>query len=143
MLMPDVTEIIDDPEIGGGQAFTVIRYESRRALGAVSVEKVPHTFNLVGNIQPQDLSNQTSTTEDTRNESIVIYAKFAFQIGENEGGASYTGPDEILYDNKRYRVTRVNNWAKWGFSIADATRIMDYESDPGEQSAADQEVVSG
>ena len=125
MLLPDVTEIIDDPEIGGGQAFQVVRYTSTRTLGAIT--KTPKTYNLTGNIQPQDMSTQTSTSEDELNESIVIYAKFAFQAGENNGGTTYYGPDEIHYDGKRYRVTRVNNWSKWGFSIAYATRVMDME----------------
>lgn len=125
MLMPDVTEILDDPEVGGGQPFQVVRYTSTRTLGAVT--KTPQTFDLTGNIQPQDMSSQTSTSEDTLNETIVIYAVFAFQTGENDGGTTYTGPDEVLYDGKRYRVTRVNNWSKWGFSIAYATKVMDVE----------------
>ena len=130
MLMPDVTEILDDPEIGGGQPFTVIRNTVTRTLG--SIVKTPETFNLSGNIQPQSMSSQTSTSEDTLNEGIVIYAKFAFQAGTNDGGYTFIGADEILYDGKRYRVTNVNNWSKWGFSIANATRVMDMEEDDPE-----------
>lgn len=125
MLMPDITEILDDPEVGGGQPFQVKRYTNTRKLG--SVTKKAKTYNVTGNIQPQDLSAQTSTSEDTLNESVVIYARFAFQAGENGGGATFTGADEILYNGKRYRVTRVNNWSEWGFSIAYATRVMDTE----------------
>lgn len=125
MLMPDVTEILNDPEVGGGQPFQVVRYATTRTLG--SVTRTPETFDLIGNIQPQDMTSQTSTSEDELNETIVIYAIFAFQRGENDGGLTYTEADEVLYNGKRYRVTRVNNWSEWGFSIAYATRVMDSE----------------
>ncbi|MBP5460617.1 MAG: hypothetical protein J6Y20_00620 [Lachnospiraceae bacterium] len=124
MLLPDVTEILDDPEVGGGQSFQVIRRTVSRGLGTANSTET--TYNVTGNIQPQDLSAQTSTSEDTETETIVIYAIFSFQTGENDGNGPYTSADEILYDGKRYRVTRVNNWSKWGFSIAYATRVMVY-----------------
>lgn len=124
MLMPDVTEIIDDPEVGGGQEFTVRRVTNSRTLGRV--ERKTTLIEVTGNIQPQDKSAQASTLEDTLSESIVIYARFAFTAGENNGG-EFIGADEILYDDKVYRVTQVNNWAKWGFSIAYATRVRDAE----------------
>ena len=128
MLMPDVTEILDDPEVGGGEPFQVVRYTSKRTLGAIT--KTSQVYNLTGNIQPQDMGAQSSTVEDLMTENIVIYAKFAFQAGENNGGVTFYGADEILYDNKKYRVTRVNNWAKWGFSIAYASRVYDNFSVP-------------
>ena len=130
MLMPDVTTIIDDPEVGGGQPFVVRRYTCTRTLGKISKEK--EDIDLIGNIQPQALSSQSSTVEDTRTESIVIYANFEFRIGSNDGSNVIVQADEILYDGKIYRVTSVNNWAKWGFSIATAERVMDLEEDPEE-----------
>ena len=121
--MPDVTEILDDPEVGGGEPFQVVRYTGRRTLGTITKEA--QTFDLTGNIQPQDMASQSSTAEDLLTENIVVYAKFGFQTGSNDGSNVYTSADEILYDGKRYRVTRVNDWHKWGFSIAYATRVMD------------------
>ena len=128
MLMPDVTEIINDPEIGGGQPFQVRRVSNTRVLGGVT--RNVETIDLIGNIQPQDMSSQSSTVEDTLNETIVIYANFGFQTGENTGDSPFTGADEILYDGKVYRVTSVNNWSEWGFSIANATRVRDYIAEP-------------
>jgi len=125
MLLPDVTEILDDPEVGGSQPFVLVRTTNRRTLGKVTVSKV--NIPLTGNIQPQEMGSQSSTVEDTENETIVIYAKFGFQCGKNDGSNVFYGADEILYNNKRYRVTRVNNWIQWGFSIAYATRVMDVE----------------
>ena len=123
MLMPDVTEILNDPEVGGGQAFTVRRVQNVRVLGGV--ERKVTTYAVTGNIQPQELSVQSSTVEDLRNESIVIRAMFDFKVGNNEGGSAFDGEDEVLWDGAVWRITRVENWIKWGFTTAYATRVMD------------------
>jgi hypothetical protein len=125
MLMPDVTEILDDPEIGGGEPFQVQRVKNNRSRGHITRDV--ETIEVTGNIQPQDRSSQPSTAEDLLNEGIVIYACFEFRTGRNDGSPEYVGADEILYDGNRYRVTRVDNWSKWGFSIAYATKVMDVE----------------
>lgn len=137
MLLPDVTEILEDPEIGGAQPFKVIRTTVSRTLGRISRSTVE--TDVIGNVQPQDMSTQTSTSEDTMNESIVIYAKFAFSTGFNDGGA-FTEADEVLYDGKTYRVTRVNDWSKWGFSIAYATRVHDKAATPSESQPSAEEA---
>ena len=121
--MPDVTEILYDPEVGGGQPFKVRRVENVRTAGSITRSET--VTDLAGNIQPQEKGSQSSTVEDQQSETIVIYAAFTFQTGENGGSGSFIGPDEILYSGKTYRVTRVNNWSEWGFSIAYATRVMD------------------
>ena len=123
MLMPDVTEIINDPEVGGGQPFQVRRVANTRVMGGVT--RSVEVIDCTGNIQPQSLQTQSSTAEDLKTESIVIYACFSFSVGSNDGGVTFDGPDEILYDGKTYRVTSVNDWSDWGFSIAYATRVMD------------------
>ena len=122
MLMPDVTAILDDPEVGGGQAFQVIRNASVRSMGGYT--KTPMTYNATGNIQPQEMSNQSSTAEDLLNESIVVYSTFLFQTGSNSG-TSIVEADIIVYDNLHWRVTRVDDWSKWGYSRAYATRVRD------------------
>lgn len=121
MLLPDVLEIIDDPEVGGGVEFQVIRTVTTRKLG--TVENVTQTINATGNIQPEGKGIQASTLEDPMNEGIVIYSTFIFQTGENSGGISFTGPDEVIWNGIRWRLTRVDNWADWGFTIAHAERV--------------------
>ena len=123
MLMPDVTEIIDDPEVGGGQSFQVRRVTNTRVMGGVN--RSVEVIDCTGNVQPQNLSTQQSTAEDQKTESVVIYSRFAFTVGENAGEVSFAGPDEVLYNGKEYRITSVNDWAEWGFTIAYATRVMD------------------
>ena len=122
MLMPDVTAIIDDPEVGGGVSFQVRRKTITRKLG--NVETSEEIFNVTGNIQPQNKGSQASTTEDIRNESIVVYSTFKFEIGKNYGESSITQTDEVLHKGKVYRVTQVNDWSEWGFTIAYATLDM-------------------
>ena len=125
MLMPDVREILNDPEVGGGVAFQVRRVTNTRVLG--SVTRTVTTYDVTGNIQPVELSVSASTTEDLLTENIVIRAEFEFKVGNNNGGVSFEGEDEVLWDGKTWRVTRVEDWSKWGFSTAYATRVMDME----------------
>lgn len=126
MLMPDVTSILYDPEVGGGQPFQVIRNTSVRSRSGYT--KTPETFDAVGNIQPQSDSAQASTPEDILTETIVIYSTFFFQKGSNNGD-SIVEADIVLYDGFRWRVTSVDNWSKWGYSRAYATKVMDKEAE--------------
>ena len=121
MNLPDVLEIIDDPEVGGGVAFQVRRVVNRRVMG--DVVQTEEILNATGNIQPQEKRSQGSTPEDLKIERIVIYSTFQFRMGANEG-AKFTGPDEILFNGNTYRLTSVNNWSDWGFMIANAERVM-------------------
>ena len=123
MLMPDVTAILYDPELGAVD-FQVRRVTNTRVLG--SVQRTEQVFDVVGNIQPQEKAVQSSTVEDLSNDSIVIRAIFDFKIGNNQGDISFEGTDEVLWDNKVWRVTRVEDWSKWGFSTAYAEKVMDY-----------------
>lgn len=120
MLNPDVTEILIDPEIGGGVAFQVERKVSTRTGGSISQTK--ETFDATGNIQPENKNTQSSTVEDLLSERIVVYSTFIFQTGSNDY-SSFIGPDEVLYNGNRYRVTSVNDWKDWGFTIAHAERV--------------------
>ena len=127
MLLPDVTEIINDPDLGGGVSFQVRRIVNTRTVAGVS--QAVQTIDLTGNIQPTDMAARPSTAEDVLSEGIVVRALFAFSTGINDGGVTFTGPDEILYLNKTYRVTQVDDWAQWGFTTAYAERVMEIESE--------------
>lgn len=122
MLMPDVTAILYDPEVGGGQTFQVTRNYSVRKKGGY--EKTPTVTTAIGNIQPQEMGNQTSTSEDLLNESIVIFTTFFFQTGSNTG-SSIIEADIVFWNNLYWRVTRVEDWSKWGYTKGYATRIRD------------------
>ena len=120
MLDPDVLEILQDPEVGGGVAFKVHRRTTTRVLG--SFETSTETFDVTGSIQPQEKSNQSSTAEDLQTEIIVIRAPFTFQTGSNDGGKTEVQADEVLWRSSVWRVTRVDDWSDWGFTVAYATK---------------------
>ena len=128
MLNPDVTEILDDPEVGGGVSFTVKRTTTSRTWNAITRAQVEshstQTFSATGNIQPQTKNLQPSTSEDLLNESIVVRSTFIFQSGSNDG-LTFIGPDEIYYNGHWWRVTQIENWQDWGFTAAYASRVMD------------------
>lgn len=123
MLMPDVTAILYDPEVGGGVAFKVNRVTNTRVKG--SVTRGVATYDAIGNIQPFEDSSQSSTVEDIRKKGIVIRTTFEFKVGENNGASTFDGPDEVVWDGHTWRITRIDDWAKWGFTVAYATMVMD------------------
>ena len=122
MLDPDVREILDDPEVGGGVSFLIRRPTQKRVKGSVklSYEEIAAT----GNIQPVDKSIMQGQNEDQMNEQIVIRSTFYMQAGTRENGVVY-GADEITFRGIRWRVTRVENWSDWGFVTAYATRVRE------------------
>lgn len=120
MLMPDVTAILDDPELGGGVVFQVKRTTNTRIRGGVTSED--QMFTATGNIQPQTKNIQPSTAEDLLNESIVIRSTFVFQKGHTDG-SSFVGADVVIYDGASWRVTQIENWKDWGFTTAYASKM--------------------
>lgn len=121
MLDPDVLEILQDPEVGGGVAFKVKRKTTTRILGGDKTTE--EVFDLTGSIQPQDKSIQSSTAEDLKTEIIVVRAPFAFQTGSNSG-KTIVQTDIIVWKDASWRVTRVDDWSEWGYSTAYATKDM-------------------
>jgi len=120
MLLPDVTEILDDPEVGGGVAFQVKRTVKTRKKNDLTPSE--QTFNVTGNIQPSAKSIQASTPEDSDTEEIVVRARFAFQTGANDG-LTFTDPDLIITPDGTWQVMRVESWKDWGFTTAYAAKV--------------------
>lgn len=117
MLLPDVRDLLDDPDIGGGAPFVVVRrryrYEFGRAVLASS-EELPFT----GNVQPAGSKDLIQLPEeDQHHETIVIRAAMAFQTGKEEGDM-FIAADEIRVLGRVWRIVRVENWNSWGFSVA-------------------------
>ncbi|MBR3587784.1 MAG: hypothetical protein IKO00_17330 [Oscillospiraceae bacterium] len=122
MLDPDVTEILDDPEVGGGVSFLVRRPKETRVKG--SVELTYEEIHATGNIQPAEKSATQGVNEDQLNEQIVIRTTTVLQAGtRNETGVYHA--DEVFYKGFRWRVLRVENWEDWGFVTAYATRTRE------------------
>ena len=122
MLDPDVREILDDPEVGGGVSFLIKRKKQIRVKGSVNEEvtDIPAT----GNIQPVNKSIQQTANEDQLDEQIVIRTTAMLQAGTRSAEGVF-GADEVVYQDIRWRVTRVDNWMEWGFVTAYATRVRE------------------
>lgn len=118
--LPDVTFLLDDPDLGGGVAFTVIRQS--RILSLVSdVSVTTESIQATGNIQPAQPEDLQQLPEEQRHETvIVIRSTFNFRLASEEDGVQYL-PDEVEYNGNRWKVTRVDQWAAWGFTTAWAT----------------------
>lgn len=118
--LPDVTFLLDDPDLGGGVAFTVIRQS--RILSLVSDASVTtESIQATGNIQPAQPEDLQQLPEEQRHETvIVIRSTFNFRLASEENGVQYL-PDEVEYNGNRWKVTRVDQWAAWGFTTAWAT----------------------
>lgn len=119
MLNPDVTELLDDPDLGGGVAFTVYRQTRKRTLAAGQNEKVSsEKLDATGNIQPAGEEALNLLPEEDRSERvIVIRSTFIFQLGNDEAH-SYTPSDLVIYDDAVWKVTRMDHWTQWGFTTA-------------------------
>lgn len=118
--LPDVTFLLDDPALGGGVAFTVVRQSRVLSLlsdASVTTEYIPAT----GNIQPAQPEDLQQLPEEQRHETvIVIRSTFKFRLASDVNGVQHL-PDEIDYHGNRWKVTRVDQWAAWGFTTAWAT----------------------
>jgi len=119
--MPDVTELLSDPEVGGGQPFQVERTAGVRANGK-KVPDAPTIHEAIGNIQPAQPKELERLPEEDRVKAIIaIRSTFVFQSGA-DSGKTYTDPDVVIIGGNRYRVLKIDDWSAYGFQCAFATR---------------------
>ena len=108
-----ITEAITDPELGF-TSFSVQRTTYRRQNGT----SVPSAQTLAasGSIHPGTPEMIQLLPEEERNEEfIAIYTDFALSLGENDGGATYTTRDRILWNGETWRVVKVRSWEMFGY----------------------------
>lgn len=122
MLLPDITDLLDDPEVGGGQAFVILRRTSVRRKGREGTkteEKIPAT----GSVQPAGESVLEQLPEADRDNDVRIFRTTTpIQMGHSTGeGATFA--DEIEYNGEYFKVLRDKKWAAWGMYVAFATKI--------------------
>ena len=114
---------LQDPELGY-TTFTVQRTSYRRQNG----ESVPavQTLPASGCIHPGTPEMLQLLPEEERHEEfIAVYTDFALSLGENQGGATYSVPDRIVWNGKTWRIVRVRSWAMFGYVQALAVRVRD------------------
>ena len=120
-LLPDITGLLDDPDVGGGQAFVIIRTTVQRRKGRAStptVERIPAT----GSVQPVSENQLEQLPEGDRDQAdYIIRSTTPFQDGSSSGTETVL-PDEIEYDGERYKLLKTKEWHKWGMHVAIVTR---------------------
>jgi len=121
--MIDLSPALTDPELGF-TSFSVQRTTYRRRNG----ESVPtaQTLSASGCIHPGTPEMvQLLPEEDRHEEFIAVYTDFALSTGENDGGATYTTPDRILWNGGTWRVVKVRSWEMFGYTQALAVKMQE------------------
>ena len=117
----NLSSVLADPDLGY-TSFTVERTVCTRSSGT-SIPSV-QTFSASGDIHPGTPEMLQLLPEEDRHEDfIVVYTDFPLSLGTNDGGASYTTPDRILYGGKTWRVVRVRDWSAFGYYQAYAVMM--------------------
>ena len=121
--MLSLTPALTDPDLGF-TAFSVLRTTYRRQNGSsVPSNRILPASGCIHPGTPEMV--QLLPEEERAEEFIVIYTDFPLTTGENDGGATYTAPDRILWNGENWRVVRVRSWAMFGYVQALAVRVRD------------------
>ena len=119
--MIDLSAALTDPEMGF-TAFTVQRYSYRRQNGqCIPFVQVLEASGCVHPGAPEML--QLLPEEDRHEEYIEVYTGFALNLGEDDGGVTYSTSDRILWNGSTWRVVKVRNWAGFGYVQALAVQM--------------------
>lgn len=122
-LLPDATGLLDDPEIGGGQTFTIIRTTVRREKGRAA-ESSTERIEATGSVQPAGDNMLEQLPEGDREKAdYIIRTKTPLQNGSSSGAATVL-PDEIEYAGERYKTLKTREWQAWGMYVAVITRSV-------------------
>ena len=119
----EILYALTDPELGF-TSYSVRRITYRRQNGA----SVPseQTLSASGCIHPGTPEMvQLLPEEDRYEEFIAVYTDFALSTGENDGGATYTTPDRILWNGETWRVVKVRSWEMFGYTQALAVKMQE------------------
>lgn len=126
MLRPDITQMLEDPDIGGGQPFTIVRRARTRVKGRFDSGATTTTrIAATGTLQPAGFEALQQLPEADRSENVmIIRTTTPLQIGKS-GDASDTLSDEIEYSGEKYKILQLKDWGKWGMYVAYVTRVGD------------------
>lgn len=115
-LEPDVTEIVDDPDLGG-QPFQIRRRTIQWQGGRTSAA-TEETINATGIIQPPSSETlQTFPEGERRNGMIQIHSRTFMHLSDGEDVS-----DEVTWRGESYKVVRVDPWTDYGFCVAYAAK---------------------
>lgn len=123
MLRPDIRSLMNDPDIGGGQSFVIVRSYYQRSKGRLDTTPVVVRIDAVGSVQPAGVDALQQLPEaDRSGKVIIIRSETKMQMGSTDANGDLQ-PDNIEYGGELYKVLQSKDWEKWGMSVAYATRI--------------------
>lgn len=122
MLLPNITHLLNDPDVGGGQPFVIVRREAIRRKGREGT-KTETRISATGSVQPAGENALEQLPEADRDKEVHIFRTTEpIQMGESTD-AGDTFADEIEYNGDLFKVLRDKNWSPWGMYVAFATKI--------------------
>lgn len=123
MLLPDITDLLYDYDVGGNQPFVIKRTTISYRKGRYNASHTK-TIKAAGSIQPSGVNPLNQTPDGDRDDAVyIVRTRTAMQMGStNEDGTTVLS-DEIIYLGDRYKILSVKEWHAWGMYVAFMTRI--------------------
>ena len=120
MQNPDITMLLTDPDVGGGQSFVIQRRTARRVKGRLQTASV-ELITAYGSVQPADQNVLEQLPEaDRDNEVKVFRTRTPMQNGSSDD-TSVVYSDELIYQGGHYKILKSKDWSQWGMYVAYAT----------------------
>ena len=118
MLMPDVTALLVDTELGA-QTVTVKRKTGSWQGGRFVVgENGTQTLSVIGILQPASPEQLEFFPEGERREGqVVFYTQTTLYLTE---GSEIS--DRLMWQGEEYKIININRWQDYGFNIAYAQK---------------------
>ena len=115
-LMPDITALLVDPELGA-QRFSISRRAGRWHEGRFEPES-EEIIEATGNIQPANAEALQFFPEgERRRGAITIRTATLLHLTDGTDIA-----DSVLWRGERYKLIRVDRWDDYGFCVGYASR---------------------
>lgn len=115
-LMPDVTDLLYDPDVGA-KPFTVLRRTGEWIAGRFRVAKT-ETIKAIGVMLPPEAEQLATFPEGERRKGVVaIYTKTLLYLSDGECIS-----DDITWMGEQYKVMRVERWDEYGYCVAYAQK---------------------
>lgn len=115
-LMPDVTDLLHDPDVGA-KPFSILRRTGQWSGGRMHVS-TSQSISAVGVMLPPSSEQLSFFPEgERRNGQVAIYTETILHLTEGEEIA-----DEVTWQGDRYKIIRVDRWDEYGFCIAYAQK---------------------
>lgn len=115
-LLPDVTELLIDPDLGA-QTFFVKRRKGKWSGGRLAVSD-EEALSFIGIIQPPSSEQLAFFPEGERREGrIVIYTQSLLHLTEGEDIS-----DDVIWSGESYKVVAIDRWTDYGFCAAYAQK---------------------